>query len=192
MRRTALFALMISFALLWGCGHGTAAEDEARIETLRTEIGAAETVSFTAELLADGGKSAESYSLRCTRTAEEMCMDLLSPELIAGVTARLRDGEATLHFDGLSLEAGTVDSSNLTPIAAPAAILEALERGVVSQLRREEQEDGGEVVAFRVMRSETEDVDFWLDGETLTPLYAEIVSDGRMVISCGISDWSMD
>lgn len=190
MRRTGLFALMISLALLCGCGRAAAAKDGERIEAMRAELAASAGVSFSAQITFDDGQAVSDYDLLCTRSGGETRMELRAPELIAGVTARLTGENAVLEFDGLSLEAGTVGEDSLTPIAAPAAILDALEQGVVSQLRRETW-DGREAVAFRVVLSAAASADLWLDAETLAPLHAELNAGEQTVIFCELSDWNL-
>ena len=186
--RLRLTALMISLVLLCGCSGGT--QDRERVETLRSRIGTAAGISFRAELETDDGSSRERYVYHCTRSDTETVIELLEPELIGGVTAHISGGNTELSYDGLSFEVGALDQNGLSPIRAPALFLSALEKGVVSQLRRETL-DGTETIAFRVLSVSGYDTDIWIDAQTLSPRRAEILADGRAAVCCGIAEWNI-
>lgn len=190
MRRFVLAVLMINLILLCGCT-GSMAGDEAEIQQLRARLEDCTALSFRADLTADDGTYVSEYTLRCSLTAEEMCMELLAPQLLTGVAARLREDSTVLEFDGLSLDAGELNDDGVSPIAAPAAIVDALRHGAITQLRREELAQQ-ETVAFRVTCSEQLFVDFWLDAQTYAPLRAEILSGEQVAVVCAITDWTLE
>lgn len=190
MRRFVLAVLMINLILFCGCA-GSTARDEAEIQQLRARLEDCAALSFRADLTADDGTYVSEYALRCSLTAGEMYMELLEPQLLSGVAARLREDSAVLEFDGLSLDAGELNEDGLTPISAPKAIIDALCHGAITQLRREELAQQ-ETVAFRVTCSEQLFVDFWLDVQNYVPLHAEILSGERVAVACAIEDWTLE
>lgn len=190
MRKIALSALMISLAvLLSACG--STAGYEKKIEQFRDTLSEYGRVSFQTEMSADDGECVSTYSVQCTRGENETVLNLLSPELIAGVTAHISKKGTEIEYDGLSLEAGTLSGSGIAPLEAPAEILDAMSGGIVSQIRRETQ-NGEDTIAFNVDRGNGIIVALWLEYNELTPVCAEICSSGRTVIWCKFSDWKME
>lgn len=189
MRRLFMIVLMINLILLCGCGSG-AAEDETGLQLLRARLDNCAALSFQADLTADDGTYISEYTLRCSLAGDEMHIELLAPQLLAGVRARLREKSAALEFDGLLLDAGVLNDDGLSPIAAPATIVDALGQGAITQLRREKLAQQ-ETVAFRVTCSENLFVDFWLDAQSFIPLRAELLSGERVAVACAISDWNL-
>ena len=189
MRKILLSALMISLLLLCACG--AASGDEARIEAFRETLRGSAYVSFTAEMRADDGQSTENYVLRCEKRDGETVMELLSPELLAGVRAHVSGKNAALEYDGLSFEAGTLTDGGVTPMSAPKLLLDALSGGTVSQLRREEY-DGAVTAAYCTELGEGLQAVLRLDVQSFLPHSAELLCDGRTVITCRITDWHME
>ena len=188
MRRLILAVLMINLILLCGCG--STARDEAGIHTLRERLQSCSALSFQMELAADDGTYVSEYKLQCCWQDDEMRMQLLEPQLISGLAAYVRDGSTLLEYDSLSLEAGTIDGESLSPIAVPAAVLEALRQGMITQVRRVNLQN--ECIAFRVIQTEQRCVDFWLDAQSFAPLRAELLVGERVAAICGISDWNLE
>ncbi|MBR2717031.1 MAG: hypothetical protein IKD79_04770 [Oscillospiraceae bacterium] len=174
---------MIPLLLLAGCG-----EREARLNklfsSLRDAMIAAERLTFTASLTADRGDTVESYSLAAEWDGQRTSLEILAPELIAGVRASVKWGEADVLYEGVMLRAGPLDGEGLTPVSAVPAILAALAGGHVELLWWD-----GSLPAVRIYTGEDAACTVWLDPETGAPSAAEIASGGRTVISCGISDW---
>lgn len=190
MRRMILTALMINLILLSGCT-GATAKDEARIEELREQMSTCAQVIFDAEMTVFDKEYVSAYTLRCTRNGEETVMELLSPQLISGVTARIGGRDAILEFDGLALSAGVFGESSTSPMALPAHILDALESGTVSQIRQEVISER-RTLAFRVQLAENAAADFWLDAETIALLRAQLFENDLMIVSCEISNWQIE
>ena len=99
------------------------------------------------------------------------------------VTARW--GETELSYGGVVIGAGPLNEDGLTPVSAVPVILQAMAGGHVELLWRD-----GDDLAARLYAGENSRCTVWLDGD-LTPTHAEIASNGRTVISCGISEWTV-
>ena len=192
--RTKLFALMTALALLSACaasGGGGGSADEAKFSELRQSLTVAASVSFTARVRADYGDKVLDYTLDCVVAGEETRLTVRSPELIAGVTATVKDGGAALQFDGLVLDPAAIGDSSVTPLTAPALIVAALREGHVSGLRREKLDDLNALTA-EVLDAQNNTETFWLNPETGALLRAEIASGGRVVISCTVDGWTVE
>ena len=190
MRQKVLTALMITLVLLGGCTGGTA-KDETRIMEWREQVLSGVALSFDMKMTVDDGERVSEYELHCAERADEISLELLSPQLISGVTAKIRGRGTILEFDGLSLHAGAIDDVEASPLSFPSCMLNALEGGMLTQLRRENIGDR-ETLAFRAQHSENVYVDFWLCEETMEPLHAELLSDGQMMISSDILNWQIE
>jgi len=191
--RTKLFALMTALVLLSACAAapGGGSADEAKFSELRQTLAAAASISFTARIRADYGDKVLDYTLDCAVSNGETRLTVQSPELIAGVTATVKDGGAALSFDGLVLDSTAVGDSAVTPLTAPALIVTALREGHVSNVRREKLDDL-DALTVEALDARNNTETFWLNPETGALLRAEIASGGRVVISCTVEGWSIE
>lgn len=186
MRRFLTAALMISL-LLTGCGENAA---ERKIEQQRDALAAGSQLSFRADLTAAVGDDVFCCTLDCAATADEVKIEVVSPELIAGITARLREGEAELEYDGVRLSFGTSALEGLKPVSAIPLLCKALKAGHVIRAWTEKTEDGA-LVAAEIYADENYGLTVWFDSGTLTPLHAELSRDGAVVVSCDFSNFKI-
>lgn len=188
MRRTVLFALMISTLLLCACNSAKGYEDE--VADYRAALVTA-NVSLTAEIRADYGEKILEYTLSYTEAADgSNTLEVLSPALIAGVKAHFAPGSSTLEFDGLILEPGDLTDEGLTPISALPAIVSSLKSGFLQKMWIEELE-GEEALVLELAVSDSSTQTVWMNAETMTPLYTEIKNENQTVIFCVITQWDM-
>jgi len=177
MKRTALFALMISL-LLGGCARG--AEDEALIRQ-RQESWRDGEIAFSVSVMSQTETTAFSYRADCLYAAGETQVTLTAPESIAGVRFRTDGEDSALDYDGAELLLGE-PRSDLAPAMAVPVMIEALTEGYLRRSWREEN--------HLVAELETDDeqtVTLWLaDG---CPVRAEIAVDGYMAARLEISQW---
>lgn len=183
MRKWLVSVLMTALLLLPGCG-----EREKRLETgfeaFREAVTLAESITARAELTVSSGATAADYVMRLSYDGQRLDMTLEEPELLAGVTASVLKGETELMYGGVRLGAGPIDADGLTPVSALPAILEAMESGYVELLWWE-----GDYMAARLHIGDTSVLTLWLEGESLTPVTAEIASGGLTVMTCSFNEW---
>ncbi len=180
-----IFAILAAILTgLGGCGGRSAA---AELEALRLEVAAAERVSVTARVTADLGETVEEYVLSAERRGGETVVEVLEPELIAGVRARLRAGEDALEYDGVILSAGEL-SAGASPLAMLPTLLDALAGGHVDSVWRE---DGG--TAARLTPEDGLALTVWLSAADGLPAAAELMteSDGRVAVACEITGFEL-
>lgn len=185
MRRRFVSVLMIPLLLLAGCGAREAGA-EKRFEAFREAAVRAQSITATAALTADYGGTAQEYVLALESDGTEVAVEVVEPELIAGVRATARWGETTLSYDGVMLAAGPLDEEGITPVSALPAVLRAMTSGYEELVWRE-----GDLIAARLYVGEDSVCTVWIGESDLTPTAAEIASGGRTVVACRFTDWTM-
>ena len=113
-------------------------------------------------------------------------MTVLSPELAQGVVVRSDDGGAKLSYDGLELYVG--ETGGVTPVGAVPVMLGALLDGYAEDFYTQSYGETPALVA-RVYVDEDTHALFWLEEESLAPLYAELVHGGTAAVRCRFSDF---
>ena len=183
--RKRMAVLMIPLLLLVGCGEREKKPEDV-FASFREQLTAAESVSAQARLTADAGGTAEEYALAVSCTGGDVTVTVTEPELIAGITATLREGQTDISYDGVMLGVGAVDPEGTTPVSAAPAILRAMREGFAELYWQD-----GSLAAARFYTGESAACTVWIDPEGLVPVAAEIVSDGRTAITCRFTDWTM-
>ncbi len=183
MRKRIVSALMMTLALLAGCG-ARATKPEDVFASFREELCGAERVTASLSLTADYGGTAAEYGLDAVRDGGTTTVTVTEPEMLRGVTAAMTADDTALSFDGVILAVGPVDGEGHTPLSAVPAIFAAMEDGYAELTWR----DGG-LAAARYYVGETTRCTVWLDPETLSPVAAELSEDGRTVLTCRFTAW---
>lgn len=185
MRKALISALMMTLLVLPGCG-GREERMETGFETLRQAVTMAEQVETHVELAANYGGTVSAYTLAVTYDGQKTVIEVLAPEMIAGIRASAQKGETTVAYENVILGAGPLDEEGLTPMSALPVMLEAIASGYVELLWME-----GDYIAARLYVGETSVLTLWIDSQTLTPVSGEIASDGVTVVSCQFTDWKI-
>lgn len=190
----SLCVLMMTLLPLSGCFGG--GEDQKALDTaltIRTEYLAMETFSAQAELTADYGRRVYTYGLSVTGGPEETLLTVTEPDLVAGVTARLKAGESFLEYDTVCIETGPLTEDGLTPISAIPSLLDAVRSGYITTCGTD---DTG---AFRVdygdpdLPAGTGTVyTLWFDSQSHALLRGEVAKDGYRCIQCTFSSFTKE
>lgn len=189
----SLFALTIPFLLLTGCfsgGEGQKLLDLAL--TIQSEYRAMTQFSARTELTADYGQRVYSYTLDVRGDGDEITLTVLQPEILAGITARRKDGETFLEYEDLRLETGFLSPDALSPMTAIPAMLDQLKGGYLMAWCMEDN-------TLRITCGDPEATpdrgtvyDLWLDTESHDLLRGEISVDGRRCIQCTFSAFTKE
>ena len=190
----SLFALMTLLLPLTGCfggGEGQKALDAAL--TIRGEYLAMTQFSTQVQLRADYGQRVYDYTLNVTNQGEETVLTVTAPELVSGVSARIRAEEMFLEYDGLVVETGPLNEDGLTPISSVPALMEAARGAYITACCFE---DSG---LLRVdcgspdvpLGTGTEYV-LWFHPETHDLTRGEISVDGFRCIECTFSPFTKE
>lgn len=132
--------------------------------------------------------------LRCSYVpGEESWVEVLSPEIIAGVRAVFSDTDWRLEYEGDSLNAGVLSSEDLSPALCLPRLMSALREG---WLLEENRESWGDFPCLRLALEQTGAQGsgivstLWLREEDGTPLRGEITVDGENILTAEFTKFS--
>lgn len=134
MRRLTACVLMMTL-LLSGCRAGTAAETpEDAALALREEYKALAGWSATVDVSVCYSETVYDFTLDARwQRKRETVLTVTAPDLLAGITARIAEGETVLEYDGAGLSLGMLDGDGLTPVSAVPALMEQIETGYMAK-----------------------------------------------------------
>jgi len=182
MKKTLLPMLLCMLLLLSACGRSRG-EDEFKAFSER--LNRTEKLSFTADVRAEYEHKTARFTLSYEEDAEGGRVTVLAPELIRGVSARVLPGSATLEYDSVVLDTGSLDSFGLSPLSSLPAMLRAMRTGHADSFW---EEDGKRVVTL--IPDDELRCSVWFDKGTMIPLRAELVTDGRVTVYADLRDWT--
>ncbi len=178
-----LFApLLLILALLLG---GCESKNEALFRAFSEELRARSDVELTALVRAEFDDRSCSFTLRCAEDGSGGCtVEVLEPELIRGVRARMSADGTKLVYDGVSVDTGDDGGTGLSPMGALPLLLRALREGALEEVWRE---DGR--LAVRLVPEDGVGVTVLFDGDT-RPCYAEIDHEGKTALFLDVTAFS--
>ena len=184
--------MMTLCLLLASCG-GTGGEAEGASEARMPYRNMAGCV-MEAEVSCTQDGAAWEATLRCDYVPEgEATVEVLASETIAGVKAVLSDGEVELVYEDQCLNAGTLSSQDISPMACLPRLMSALRDG---WLLEENTEDWQETPCLRLTVDQTGEQDgkilstLWLRQEDSTPVRGEIAVDGEIILTADFTSFS--
>ena len=196
MRKALSCVLMITL-LLSGCRAGSGGntpEEEAL--ALRETYQALAGWSASADLSVCYTETVYDFSLDAQwRRDGETVLTVTAPELVAGITARVAQGETVLEYDGAGLSLGLLDDSGLTPVSAVTACMEQIQRGWMAKCAWAGEDDAHLQISFQdPEREDNAGTQFLLtfDRAGYALLSAEVSAQGRTVLSAQFSDFTME
>lgn len=182
MKRLALLPLLICCLLLSACSRSRSEEAVRDFAARLNETG---TLSFTAGVRAEYAQKAARFTLRYEEDETGGRVTVLAPELIQGISAHVSPGSTTLEYDTVVLDTGSLDSLGLSPLSSLPVMVRAMRLGHIDSVW---EEDGKRVAQF-----EPDDqlrCTVWFEQDTMRPLRAELMTDGRVTVYLELSDWS--
>lgn len=182
MKRTGICLLLALTLLLTGCGGG----EKQLASEFAQQLQAAESVAFTAQLKAEYEDKTANFKLKFSYEDSCCTVEVLEPELIAGIRAHIKDGESSLEYDGAVLDIGALDARGLCPMSALPLVFEAM-RCAYTELAWLEDD----VLCLRLVPDDEYTVTLRIDKGTLAPAYVEIVYRERAVVYAEIIDWEI-
>lgn len=195
MRKGICAPMILVLLLLGAC----AAEGGSQAEQLALELRGAylalEGCTASIEVTADYGQRVYQYAMDLSWQREgETVLTLTAPQEVAGVTARLREGETALEYDGVRVETGPLDTQGLSPLEGAPLLLETLQTGFLAECVLEDW-DGVETLHLTSRDPERapgdgREIQLWLDTGTGAPLRGEITWEGETVIQCVLTAFS--
>lgn len=133
MRRIVSCVLMMAL-LLTGCGKSGAESPENLAARIRGEYLSLAGWKGNMDVTVEYEDRFFDFSLAVTWEREgETVLTITAPELVAGITARIVDGEGYLTYDGASLSTGPITGEGLTPMEAVPFLMEQVTTGYMAR-----------------------------------------------------------
>lgn len=182
MKKAAVL-VMVS-VLLAGCMGNNHSLDE--MMQLRSEL-LSGSCSFRAEITADYGEDIHTFGVYCEADNQgNVGFEITAPDSISGIQGVTAAEGGKLTFEELALAFPLLADDQISPVSAPYLLIKTLRSGYV----RSAGEENG-LTRVTIDDSYEEDalqLDIWLDEDHL-PLRAEILYDGRRIVSMCLTDF---
>lgn len=192
MRRIVSCVLMMAL-LLAGCGKSGAESPENLAARIRGEYLNLAGWKGNMDVTVEYEDRFFDFSLAVTWEREgETVLTITAPELVAGITARIVDGEGYLTYDGASLSTGPITGEGLTPMEAVPFLMEQVTTGYMARCALA---DGVLTVLCRdPANAEGEGIECTLrfDADTHDILEMEAAWNGFTVLRAGITDFTKE
>ena len=147
------------------------------------------------EVTADYGQRVYEYTIQVSYEKDgETVLTLTAPAELAGITARIRDKETALEYDGVRWETGALNDSGMSPVDAIPALLRYAQKGFMAECGMETVE---EAELLRIVCRDPEgtagvgqECSLWFDSETHALVRGELSQDGFTVIQCRFTEFA--
>ena len=197
MRKLLSCVLMMTL-LLAGCGGQSGEESPDNLAAqIRGEYLSLSAWTATVSVTADYGERVYDFVLDVSWEKEgETVLTVVEPELIAGITARLKEDGAYLEYDGASLSTGPLTGEGMTPLEAVPFLMEQLTSGYMARCDHETWDER------QVLRVDCRDPEgekgtgsecaLFFDPDTHDLLRAELSYDGAVVLTAEFTDFTKE
>lgn len=156
---------------------------------LRADLLGCVTCSFDVTVTADYGDELYTFGMTCTGSSTgDLEFTVTAPESIAGITGKFVGEKGLLTFDDFALEFPRLTDDQITPVSGPWILLKTLQGGYLTSCGAD-----GKNLLVTINDSYEDDaltLDIWLDAEN-RPLRAEILYDGRRIVTMDIENFSI-
>ena len=183
MRKGVCVPMIALCLLLAGCG-GT---EETKAANVRDRYHDMAGCSMTAVVSCAQEDQRWEATLQCEYIpGGESTVEVLEPETITGVKAKLSDTDWSLEYEGDVLNIGILSDEEISPAACLPRLMNALRGG---WLLEENQESWEEVPCLRITVDQSGIQDgkilstLWLRQDDGTPLRGEISVDGEIILT---------
>ena len=181
MRRRFIPLLLLFCQLLSACGSGAA---ENQYNAFAQALSEMDTLSFTAVLRAEYEDKTVDFTLRYNEDESGTSVTVLAPELVAGIKARVVGDSTALEYEGILIDTGNLDNFGLTPMSALPILVETMRAGHLESYWTEDSR-----AVFQLILDDHLYAVVYFESETMTPVRAELVSDGHVRVACDIAGW---
>lgn len=179
MKQAKLLALTICLIMMCGCSKS--AKYEEMYTTWRDNYISLAEHSIEAVVTASDDEKICEYTLLYSLNAESETVKVLSPELIADITAHIQKDGTRLSYDGAMLETGSTLSENLSPLISLPTFMDIIKEGHPENSWRETK-DEGEMLVTELEMPDGTIMTLWQNISDLSPAYADMRSGDRVEI----------
>lgn len=180
--------LFLGLIMLSGCARGQLEVLSEEIKTLYTEN---EKLTMTAMVRTDYGDRVIDFEVDCSRSEpNKMSMEVVSPDIIKGVTATTGESGVGLEYDGMILELGALPQTGLSPLETLPYMTKQWSDGYQTSAGLETI-SGTQCVRLTYknnLSGVSVEQHVWFDKTTLKPVISELYSDGVMTVRCTYTD----
>lgn len=162
--------------VLTGCG-GTV---QQRFDAAQEQFAQAGQIHTLADVQANFGQSVENYAIEYQYQDGTWTAMVKAPEVLAGITARIAEGNSEIEYDGVILPTGDLRKQGISPIYSVPMLVSALEEGTTGSVWRE-----GEQIAAKQIYDEEIAVTLWFTDDG-TLVSGEIFENGTVNIKCSL------
>ena len=190
MRKGVCVPMIALCLLLAGCGGA----EETKAANVRDRYHDMAGCSMTAVVSCAQEDQRWEATLQCEYIpGGESTVEVLEPETITGVKAKLSDTDWSLEYEGNVLNIGPLSDEEISPVASLPRLMNALRDG---WLLEENQEKWGEVPCLRITVDQSGVQDgkilstLWLRQDDGTPLRGEISVDGEIILTAEFTSFA--
>ena len=177
MKQARLLALTICLFVLCGCSKSEKYE-EMYTSWRDNYISITEHTIQAVVKTSDDEKVCE-YELLYTLDAEGETVKVISPKLIADITAHIDGDETRLSYDGTMLETGSTLSENLSPLMALPTFMDIIKEGHPENSWREKK-DNTQMLVTELEMPDGSIMTLWQNYSDLSPVSADLRSGDRV------------
>lgn len=177
MKQAKLLALTISIIILCGCAKSEKYEE--MFTTWREGYSSIAEHSLEAVVTASDEDKINEYTLLYTRNTEGETVEVISPKLIADITAHIEQDETRLSYDGVMMETGSTLSENLSPLMALPSFMDIIAEGHPENSWREKK-DETELLVTELEMPDGTIMTLWQSYSDMKPVCADIRSGDRV------------
>lgn len=195
--RKALSCVLMMTLLLTACRAGSGEESAENVAArLRAEYLALSGWSAEADITAEYGEKVFDFTVDVQWQREgETVVTVTEPELIAGITARIAEGETVLEYDGAGISLGLLNGDGLTPVSAVPALMDVILTGYMAESSWVGEEDRQLKIVCRdpnLSPQEGTEYTLYFDAADHALLRAEVSTAGTTVLTAEFSDFTME
>ncbi len=196
MRKLMSCVLMMTL-LLTGCGTKKDDSPENLAALIRAEYLSMSGCSFAVNLSADYGEQVFDFTVDAAwERGGDTVLTVNEPKLIAGITARIRDGETLLEYDGVGLSLGMLDLSGLTPVSAIPVLMECITTGYMARCSWSGEGENRELMVLcrepDAAAQEGTEFTLYFDPITHALKRAEVSVSGVRCLTAQFADFTME
>ena len=177
MKQARLLALTICLFVLCGCSKSEKYEE--MYTSWRDNYISVTGHSIEATVKASDDDKVCEYELLYTQNADGETVKVISPELIADITAHIDGDNTRLSYDGAMLETGDTLSENLSPLMALPTFMVIIKQGHVENAWREKV-DETEMLVTELEMPDGSIMTLWQNYSDSSPVCADLRSGDRV------------
>ncbi len=181
MKRLCLLILCIFSLMLTACG-GQA--DQEKLDEFKSQLSQRETVSFTADIRCEYPDKTHEFSLYYEGGTEGSTVKVLSPKMIAGVSAEFSPDGTSLNFGETSVDTGNLDEYGLSPMSALPSLVNLMKNGFMESSWEE-----ADFSVYELSLNDNLSAQIWFNSLNMVPVKAELISNGTVKVFCNIDNW---